>query len=276
MRLYHAKRTAIASSADRSVTHRAFLQSIADAVPPTSRCGLLLLLGGADRASVRLRAAQSVVRFDQRPSYFSHVALIASWGDRLDDALGLEATWNPEDPARFAPERNGITAFRLKRYLDARCWPNLAVASLRFDDDAPDNATPGVTPRREALREALRNPNNDRLRYPIWDQLRAWAPYRFGPALTNPLLQGQAMPAATFATYVYGHAGIDLVPVADTPNACPEHIWASLLHAPPAEGVEVQVWRRILQRDLLYPDALPMTFDEEIPALAPRDTITSP
>ena len=267
MRLYHARGNVTEADTDRSSTHKAFFQSVADAVPAASRCGTLLLLGGADRASVRLRAAQAVVRFDQCPSYFSHVAVLASWDDRLEDALGLEATWEPEDPALFASERNGVTPFRLKRYLDAKRWPNVAVASFAFDDDA-GAPVPGVAPRREAIRDALREPNRDRLRYPIWDQHRVWAPYRFGPAPANPLLQGHAMPAATFATYVFNHAGVDLVPVADAPNACPEHVWASLLHAPPVRGVTVRVWKRLLQPDLLYPRALPMSFEDDIPALA--------
>ena len=71
-----------------------------------------------------------------------------------------------------------------------------------------------------------------------------------------------------FAAYAFGHASVDLVPMADAPNACPEHIWASLLHAPPTRGVTVRVWTRLLQPDLLYPQALPTSFEGEIPALA--------
>ena len=59
------------------------------------------LVGGRDMASIAVRQAQSVLRFDRRPSYFSHAFLFTGRGRSICECPLVGA-----DPAR--PEQNGV------------------------------------------------------------------------------------------------------------------------------------------------------------------------
>jgi len=55
---------------------------IAQAVTHRKRGGIVVLLGGADLLHFRLRVAQSHVRADLLPSYWSHAALAIEQGNK--------------------------------------------------------------------------------------------------------------------------------------------------------------------------------------------------
>ena len=231
-------------------TNEEFFRRVAEASTPDERRGAILLLGGRDPRSVAVRHAQAALRMDRRPSYWSHAALIADWSqDGPSSAVGLECTLAPREPAKQTPERNGVTSFSLGDYAGGEQWANVAMCLFelprRRGEDDP----------RIRVVEAAAHPMRAQLRYPLWDWLALWVGYTYAPhTRPNPLLEAQPHPGAALCEYAYGEVDVDLTPGATAPNACPELLWASMIHwyGRLTEG-SVRVFR--LVRD---PDAVPL------------------
>lgn len=242
-------------------THEALFRRVEAEV--AERAGSILLVGGADHRARILRQTQAAVRFDQCASRWSHAAVIADWSGSYERAKGLEASFDPSDPSRQVPERNGVTSFALSRYLDQRRYPNLCVATLEFEDDPRDG---GMSAIRARLLQAMRDPNIQRAAFPIYQLFSPWGRFLYEPHDRSPLLDGVPMPSALYLVSLFAEAGIDLLPSATAPNACPEHIWASLLRWMRAQHVTVKIWiaedRRARERSPLDSD-----FKKEIPGL---------
>ncbi len=208
----------------------------------------ILLVGGTDTASIAVRHAQAATRLDRRTSPWSHAALIVAWDhDDVGASIGLEVTLDPETRIEQVPERNGVTPFRLGRYLDEARYPNVAISFATFEEDDPAE-------RVARLRAALANPNLDRLRFPFWEQLGAWSRLAYAPAgSTNPLLENVPMPAASFCEYVYDAAGVDLTPGATGNYSSPDVLYATMKHwsesVKEADGVAFRTWALVRQDD---------------------------
>jgi hypothetical protein len=197
------------------------------------RCAILLV-GGSDFRALTVRRAQSLLRFDRTPSHWSHAGIIVK-PKRDTSARGLEVTLWPRDAKAQAPADNGVTAFALRDYADEARYPNLAL--LCFTDapmakNAADKKKQAALPDAAAIKarmlKALENPNVDRVRFPLWDQLAPWAAYAYGPDGTpNPLTQGTPLPSAALCELAFEGAGIDITPGATSSNVCPEHLWAT-------------------------------------------------
>lgn len=211
-------------------TNAAFFKAVAehpDTKAEHRRCSILLV-GGADERSLALRKAQSWLRLDQQPSYWSHAALILHWPDGdWRRAIGVEVTLDPENPVEQVPERNGVTFFRLGRYADQRRYPNVCVAS--FELAALPEQAGGTRDPKQAIEDAALAPNRDRLRYPLWTWLGEWARHVLG-ASSAISLDGVPMPSAALCEYAFEAAQIDLAPGSSTPQSSPESLWSNLLY----------------------------------------------
>lgn len=199
--------------------------------------GSLLLVGGRDFRSLSLRNAQAVERFDRRTSYWSHAALITSWNaSNPARSQGLEVALDPEDPSVQVPERNGVTAFALRKYLDERLYPNLALIRIALEpvpgeQDGKRIIAQTAEERLGAVLAAAKNPCQQRDMFRLWEGLATWARYAYAPELApNPLLENIPHPSASLCEYAYAAAGVDLVPGAATSHTSPELIWASVRH----------------------------------------------
>jgi hypothetical protein len=202
-----------------------------------SLSGALLLVGGRDFRSLSVRHAQTSLRHDRRTSYWSHAAVILSWNaNNPARSLGLEVALDPVDPVLQVPERNGVTTFALRKYLDGRLYPNLALVHVALKDvpgeqDGKAIVARSAAERRQQVLTAAKNPCTQRETYRLWEGLAAWSRYAYAPELAaNPLLENVPHPGASFCEYVYACAEVDLVPGASTSHTCPELIWASVRH----------------------------------------------
>src|SRR5262245_40214786 len=83
--------------------------------------GDVVLLGGASLADFRVRVAQSHVRDDLTPSYWSLVGVLD-----VADRLLTVPLWPLATPD-IVPITNGITALPLSGFDDPAMWPNIAV-----------------------------------------------------------------------------------------------------------------------------------------------------
>ncbi|TKB76024.1 MAG: hypothetical protein E8D45_07090 [Nitrospira sp.] len=196
---------------------RANRPSVARALPRLLRKGepvdgTLVLIGGTDLLHFQMRVAQSHLRHDMTPSYWSHVAVAM----RCDTGLELhEVAIDP--PGGFAdmPALNGIHTVSLDRYDDRNRFPNLAV--LRF----PIEESPG-----ETVCDAILKVQRERGLLDLTTLVLPWLGYAWGAGLpANPLLSGNGIPSAAFAEAVFAALGVELTPGLATKASCPEAIW---------------------------------------------------
>lgn len=168
--------------------------------------GGLVLLGGSTLAHFRVRVAQSHIRRDLMPSFWSVAGIIVRPG-RL-------ATVPFEDipDAGTITMNNGIVDVPLKRFDDPEEWPNIAV--LQFAN--------GVTA------DDVDSVRHDRGMIDIPSLMVRWLAFAWGADVAgNPLLEGQGVPSAAFVGSAYSMARIDLTPGLASASACPEAIWQS-------------------------------------------------
>jgi len=183
---------------------------------------LVLLAGGSDFASCTVRQQQGLMRYDRRPSDYSHAALICDFRpDTPEQSWGLEL-----DPLRVpatqqAPEHAGVTPFRLLDYLDAEAFPNLALMRVPLPDPA----------RAEAVVNAARTPIRDLQRFPFLRWLASWRAFVTSPeTVPHPLQNRTPHPGAAFISMAYEAAEITLIPGATDLQHCPELLWANAKH----------------------------------------------
>lgn len=173
---------------------------------------LLLLLGGSDPVSFRLRVAQSQVRHELTPSFWSHVVLVEAEGGELASATAWEISLDPAGGFGYPPKTNGVQRADLRRYDDARRYPNIAVLHVPVE--------------LAAVREALQRFMRQRVVLDAVDLVTRWLPYVWGAGrATNPLLEGQGVPSAAMVEVVMGAAGYDLTPGIASSASCPEALW---------------------------------------------------
>ena len=202
------------------------------------------LVGGCDPASVAVRQAQSFLRFDRRPSYFSHVFLFAGRGDAL-----LECRLVGADPSR--PENGGIWRDRARRYADPKDYPNKAVIEFGFTP-APNGLT--AEERVSKVLKAARDPRLVRERYDLWEMVAGWQQYLFEPVRTpNPLAERLPHPGAAYVRWALGMAGIEAAPGALDEFDAPEHFWAAAnywyrQYADKSVGVKLTLVRQIADK----------------------------
>lgn len=232
----------------------------------------ILLVGGADFASWTVRAQQAPLRYDRRPSDYSHAALIYSWNQQNpEDSWGFEV-----DPVRIGagqqlPEYNGVTRFRLGDFSDAALYPNLAVIHV-----------PLTAAKSEQVREAARLPTRDSLRFPLMRWLAAWRAFVTLPeTVPHPLLNRMPHPGAAFVALAYEAAEVTLIPGATDLQHCPELLWANAKHWNQAVGDNVHVFRTLRDEGAVVPKAqtLPIPLPDDVkerPTYAPGSSTEKP
>jgi hypothetical protein len=170
----------------------------------------VLLIGGTGLIDFRLRGAQSYLRSDLFPSYWSHVGIVTSSTTfltvPLDDSLSLTAV----------PSQNAIHDCSLSTYDDPAQYPNIAV--INFVDDG---AVIVANARQLQLqRSAMDLPH----------LLAAWLGFGWGAGdAANPLAQGIGMPGAVMTETAFGVAGAELSPGLAASATCPEALWQSAI-----------------------------------------------
>jgi len=175
----------------------------------------LVLLGGDDPVSFRLRVAQSHMRHDLTPSHFSHVLLVEDTGGALEGEA-WELSLAPEGGFGYPPRTNGVQRALLRHYDDAERFPNVARVHV-----------PVEWPR---VMDALALFMRQRAALDAVELVTAWLPYVWGSGRAgNPLLEGRGIPSAAMVEVVLGAAGYELTPGVSSHASTPEAIWQSAL-----------------------------------------------
>lgn len=197
----------------RNQTNLAWLQrALKGKGKKASGSPLLVLLGGSDPISFRLRVAQSQARHDLTPSSWSHVVLVEPPTGELASATAWEISLDPAGGFGYPPTTNGVQRADLARYDDAGRFPNIALLHVPLE----------VAPVRDALQRFMRQ----RAAMDAVELVTRWLPYVWGAGrATNPLLDGVGLPSAAMAEVVLGAAGFELTPGIASAASCPEAIW---------------------------------------------------
>jgi len=207
------------------------------------------LVGSTDYFSVLARCAQSVLRWDRKPSLWSHAFLIAEPWDgesNINHVPILEVPLFPRSEHVYRPEENGLSrTATLGDYADPDVDANIALLTVirhtLNEDGKPATLGPLSDVDLEKLHARADEPNFDRLRFGFWDWLCAWQQYLWSEAEgRNPLREGIPHPASAFIEMVYQSLNCDLVPGAAERNSAPEHLWNSAMwwHQSAAEEVK--------------------------------------
>jgi hypothetical protein len=169
----------------------------------------VLLLGGTSIVDFRMRVAQSELRQDLLPSFWSTCGLL------IDGKVLMTARVDAISNSSARVERNGLEAVTLdgdSRYGDPSLYPNIAI--LQFTDD------------HAAIREHVARIGQERNIVDLLSQIVAWLGYCWAVGGSgNPLMQGHGIPSATLVERAHGLAGIDLSPGLPSASSCPEAIW---------------------------------------------------
>ena len=169
--------------------------------------GLIGLVGSSDLPGVALRRAQSILRWDRRPSLWSHAFLVTG-----DDGELREVTLHSRAGAFPEPADNAITIANLSHY--ARD-PNVALLAVSMEGDE----------RRSVVERATTQPNLERLRFDLFETLGFWQAYLWTRGTPNPLEQGVPMHSSALIEYCFEAIRLDLTPGANDRSSAPEHLW---------------------------------------------------
>jgi hypothetical protein len=175
----------------------------------------LLLVGGNDPLSFRLRVAQSHVRHDLSPSSWSHVAFVRRLEPAIADSPTVEVSLAPSacfGRYGFPVPTNGLQEGRLAAYLDASLYPNVAILSI----GVPSND----------VNAALDNLKMQRSVLDVPQMILRWLAYCWGVGVpASPLADGVGLPSAAVLESAFGGNGFDLTPGLESRSSCPEAIW---------------------------------------------------
>jgi hypothetical protein len=169
----------------------------------------IVLFGGSSVAHFRLRVAQSHLRSDLSPSYWSVAGILTSPSTFVSVPLELRGE------ASDVPRSNGVQTSELAAYDDARWFPNVGV--VRFASSTGP------------ILEMVEKVKAQRSVIDLPSLMLPWLGYVWGAGqLANPLLAGQGVPSAAFVEAVYAMAGVELTPGLASAGSCPEAIWQSV------------------------------------------------
>lgn len=168
----------------------------------------VLLLGGASLADFRLRVAQSTLRGDLTPSYWSLCGLLVDGGAKV-----LSVPLTVPDVAAV-PATNAIRTFDMAEFDDPQVWPNIGVVRFAIDPGIVVDQARDVVSRRSVVElPAL---------------VLAWLGFAWGvTGQGNPLADSQGIPSAVFVETAHALAGVELTPGLASAASCPEAIWQS-------------------------------------------------
>jgi hypothetical protein len=180
----------------------------------------IVLAGGSDNLSCRLRVAQAHLRFSFTPSHWSHCFLLLH-GTR--DGLAYEISLQPPGGFGFAGATNAMQEAPLSSYESVERWPNMAV--IRVDSIDPQQAA-----------ETLLHFGKQRAIVDAVSLLIRWLAYAWGAGNSgNPVLEGIGLPSAAMIEAVCNACGYDISPITPSRSSTPEALWQSTKwwhHAP--------------------------------------------
>lgn len=194
---------------------RAAIEMRADAGPDAWT--YIALLGGSDTLSFRLRVAQSHLRRDMLPSYWSEAILIQLNSATLQGAQAVYVPLAQPGGAAYSPHENGVVPGLLSDFDNPEQYPNIALIALPVPQQK-------IMARVEAFRSS-------RSSLDALEHVLRWLAFAWGVARTgNPLHENYGIPSACMLEMVCAAEDFELTPGLESRASCPEAIWASAIY----------------------------------------------
>jgi len=176
---------------------------------------LLLLVGGNDPLSFRLRVAQSHVRHDLSPSAWSLALFLPALAAPFANCKTIGVDLAPPDGfAKFGytPPVNAIQSGTLARFTSADLFPNIALLAVPVPASDIERSIEDLKPQRSILDLPM--------------LVLKWLQYGWGVGTpASPLGEGFGMPSAALLEAAFAANGLDLTPGLESRSSCPEAIW---------------------------------------------------
>jgi hypothetical protein len=175
----------------------------------------LVLLGGTDPVSFRLRIAQSHIRHDLTPSSWSHVVLIHLKRVSRIYEISLE----PQGGFHYPVSTNGLQLGNVDHYRDRAVYPNIALIGIPSSDKLTW----------EKINLTLTQFQRQRTSLDAIELLVRWLAFVWGAGRAgNPLLEGYGIPSSAMLEIIFSALGHDLTPGLESRSSCPEAIWQAV------------------------------------------------
>ena len=167
----------------------------------------LLLIGGNSMPDFHIRVAQSYLRHDLSPSYWSLVGILID----QNAFYSVPLAWR--DQLSEMPNQNAIQKCSLSDYDDPDDFPNIAFIQFTEDHQQIIDYVDQLKLQRSSVVDLVA-------------LVIGWLEFVLGVRKKgNPLYEGEGLPSAVFVEAVYGICGIELTPGLETSSSCPESIW---------------------------------------------------
>jgi hypothetical protein len=175
----------------------------------------IALVGGADNLAFRLRVAQSHLRDDMLPSFWSEALLVDPGVSGISGATVARVPLLQPDGDLFARSRNGVVMAPLAEFDDAERYPNFALIAVHVPQA-------DILARLESFKES-------RAMLDALEHVLRWLAFAWGVARTgNPLHDNFGLPSACMLEMLFAAEGCDLTPGLESRASCPEAIWAAV------------------------------------------------
>lgn len=176
----------------------------------------LALLGGNDSMAFRLRVAQSHLRSDMLPSYWSESILVELKANSVAKAQAIHVPLIQPEAPQFSTRTNGVVVRPLTDFDDPQRFPNIALIALPV-------AQAEILEKVESFRRS-------RSTLDALEHVLRWLAFAWGAARTgNPLHENYGLPSACMLETVCSAASFDLTPGLEARASCPEAIWVAAL-----------------------------------------------
>lgn len=177
----------------------------------------VVLLGGNDTMAFRLRVAQSHLRSDMLPSFWSESIIAELKGRSLKGATATYVPLHQPEGLEFAARVNGVVTRPLTAFDDTKRFPNIAVIALPIPQKTIHDKVESFKQSRSTL---------DSLEHVV-----RWLAFAWGAARTpNPLHENYGIPSTCMIETVCAASNLDLTPGLESRASCPEAVWAAASH----------------------------------------------
>lgn len=177
----------------------------------------IVLAGGKDVASFRIRVAQSHLRGDMLPSFWSECALFSVQDGDFASAEFFNLPLFQPANASYAPTRNGLIKLALSALSDQKTLPNIALLAIPVPQ--------------EKVLASIKEYEKSRVSYDAIENILPWLAYVWGAGnAENPLMQQIGFPSAMMLNQVFAANGFDLAPSVNASLSAPETFWSGAKH----------------------------------------------
>lgn len=177
----------------------------------------IVLAGGKDVAAFRIRVAQSRLRGDMLPSFWSECALFKIQAGDFSSAVFFNLPLFQPATASYAPTRNGLVELPFNKLPTQKDFPNLALLAIPVPQ--------------EKILASLAEYKKARVSYDAVENILPWLAFVWGAGNTvNPLMQQIGYPSAMMLSQLYSANGFDLAPGVNANLSAPETFWSGVKH----------------------------------------------